>query len=130
MILVDTSIWIEVFRKSRPFDLEAAYDFDDVVTCPPIVQEVLQGMRDPGAYRTARMAMLALPMVESPMPLDLWLEAAQLFRTARTAGFTVRSAVDCLVAACALRHDLEVLHRDRDYTHLARVASLRQRMPE
>ena len=35
-----------------------------------------------------------------------------------------------MLSGFTLRHDLEVLHRDRDYTHLARVASLRQRMPE
>jgi predicted nucleic acid-binding protein len=39
----------------------------------------------------------------------------------------VRSGVDCLVAVCALRHDLEVLHRDRDFGVLARVAPLRVR---
>ena len=43
MILVDTSVWIEVFRARRPLDLEAILDFDDVATCLPIVQEVLQG---------------------------------------------------------------------------------------
>jgi hypothetical protein len=33
--------------------------------------------------------------------------------------------VRCLY--CALRHDLEVLHHDRDYAALARVSALRQR---
>ena len=35
--------------------------------------------------------------------------------------------VDCLIAACALRHDLEVLHRDRDFPKIARVSALRER---
>jgi predicted nucleic acid-binding protein len=35
--------------------------------------------------------------------------------------------VACLIAASAVRHDLEILHRDRDYVHIARVAALRQR---
>jgi len=39
----------------------------------------------------------------------------------------VRSSVDCLIAASALRHDVGVLHSDRDYTGLARVSPLRQR---
>jgi hypothetical protein len=30
-------------------------------------------------------------------------------------------------AASALRHDLEIVHRDRDYAMLARVSALRQR---
>ncbi|MCH7825724.1 MAG: PIN domain-containing protein [Acidobacteria bacterium] len=88
------------------------------------MQEVLQGIRDPAAHAVVREAMLALPMVESPMPLAVYLEAADLFRTARRAGFTVRSSVDCLIAACAQRHSLAVLHRDRDFDALAKVAAI------
>jgi predicted nucleic acid-binding protein len=127
MTLVDTSVWIEVFRRSRPLDLEALVPFDEIVTCLPVVQEVLQGFGDEGAYRIARDAMLALPIVESPLGADVFLEAAGLYRTARQLGFTVRSSVDCIIAACALRHDVDVLHRDRDFTSLARVSALRQR---
>ena len=129
MILIDTSVWIEVFRRPRPLDLEAVVDLGDVVVCPPIVQEVLQGMRENRAFQLARQSMLAFPIVESPMAIDVCLEAAQLYRTARQAGTTIRSATDCLIATCALRHDLEVLHRDRDYEQLARVAPLRVRQP-
>ena len=127
MILVDTSVWIEVFRRSRPLDLEAVASFDEVVTCLPVIQEILQGFANEGAFRTAREAMLALPRVESPLSEPVVLEAVALYRSARRVGLTVRSSVDCLVAACALRHDLEVVHRDRDYAALAQVSPLRQR---
>ena len=127
MILVDTSVWIEVFRRSRPLDLGAVASFDDVVTCLPVIQEILQGFVNEAAFRTAREAMLALPRVESPLSEPVVLEAVALYRAARRVGLTVRSSVDCLVAACALRHDLEVLHRDRDYAALAQVSPLRQR---
>jgi predicted nucleic acid-binding protein len=36
---------------------------------------------------------------------------------------TVRSGVDCIIAACAARHHLTVVHRDRDYTRLAAFAA-------
>lgn len=127
MTLVDTSVWIEVFRRPGPLDLSSVVDFDEVVTCPPVVQEVLQGFRDEPSFRKAREAMLALPSVESPMPASLFLEAADLFRAGRRAGITVRSSVDCLIAAAAIRHDLEVVHRDRDFAALARVGRLRAR---
>lgn len=129
MILVDTSIWIEVFRRRRPLDLESLVDFDDVATCLPVVQEVLQGFGDESAYRRAREAMLAMSMVESPLKESLFLEAVDLYRRGRATGRTVRSSVDCLIATCALRHDLEVLHRDRDYATLGEVSGLRQRQP-
>jgi len=129
VILVDTSVWIEVFRARRPLDLEASVDLDEVVTCLPIVQEILQGFREENAYRRARDSMLSFPIVESPLGSDVFLDAVGLYRAVRRSGRTVRSSVDCLVAACAIRHDLEVLHRDRDYAALARVSALRQRTP-
>ncbi len=101
--------------------------FDDVTTCLPVVQEVLQGFRDENAFRVARDAMRALPIVESPLDLDVVEEAVDLYRRARHSGLTIRSSVDCLIAACAIRHDLEVLHRDRDFDALASVSSLRAR---
>jgi predicted nucleic acid-binding protein len=125
--LVDASVWIGVFRRQRPLDLETFVPFEDVVTCLPVIQEVLQGFADERAYRLAHDAMFALPIVESPLRADLIVEAVGLYRAARRQGLTVRSSVDCLIAACALRHDLEILHHDRDFPVLARVSSLRQR---
>ncbi|HMG27578.1 MAG TPA: PIN domain-containing protein [Acidimicrobiia bacterium] len=127
MTLVDTSVWIEVFRRSRPLDLTAVVELDEIVTCLPVVQEVLQGFRDERAYRLAREAMLSLPTVESPLASDVVLEAVGLYRAARSRGLTVRSSIDCLIAACALRHDLDVLHRDRDFDAIAHVSPLRTR---
>ena len=127
MTLVDTSIWIETFRRPSAFDLTEIVAIDDVVTCLPVVQEVLQGFSDERAFRTARESMLAMPIIECPMPAGVFDDAVDLYRTARKNGLTVRSSVDCLIAACALRHGLEVLHRDRDYRHLARVSALRER---
>jgi predicted nucleic acid-binding protein len=127
VVLVDTSVWIEVFRKPARLRLEDVVEFDDVVTCPPVVQEVLQGFSSDVAFRAAREAMLALPAVESPLGERVFLEAAELYRRARRAGITVRSGVDCVIAACAIRHGLIVLHDDRDYPALARVSELQQR---
>ncbi len=124
MLLVDTSVWIEFFRRGSRFRFEGRFDLDEVVTCLPVVQEVLQGFDDERAYRMAREAMLALPMVESPLGSEVFLEAVDLYRAARRQGLTVRSGVDCLIAACALRHSLPLAHLDRDFEALARVAPL------
>jgi len=127
VVLVDTSVWIGVFRQGSPIALATIVDYDDVVTCLPVVQEVLQGFGDPRAFSLAREAMYALPMVDSPLPQVAYDQAIDLYRAARRAGFTVRSGVDCLIAACAIRHHLEVLHDDRDYDLLARVSGLQAR---
>lgn len=127
MVLIDTSVWILVFRKERPLDLARLVDFDDVTTCAPIVQEVLQGFRDEAAFRKARAAMHNLPTVDVPLDQGVFDAAVDLYRSARRAGLTVRSSVDCLIAASAIRHDLCVLHRDRDFAALAKVSALQQR---
>lgn len=127
MLLVDTSVWIEVFRRPSRVDLPSVAPLEDIVTCLPVVQEVLQGFRDEAAFRTAREAILAFPVVESPLPLEVFEHAVTLYRTARRAGRAVRSSVDCLIAACAVRHDLTVLHLDRDFPALAAVSPLKER---
>ena len=129
MLLVDTSVWIEVFRKRNPLHLERTAPLDEVATCLPVIREVLEGFRDDRAFELARDAMTSLPVVEAPLTLAVYVEAAQLYRSARRAGLTVRSGVDCLIAACAIRHGLTVLHRDRDFDALGRVSSLRSVQP-
>lgn len=124
MVLVDTSVWIEVFRSRPRVRLEEVVDFDEVATCLPVLQEVLQGFRDERAFRVAREAMHALPIVESPVRAPVFDAAVDLYRRARRAGLTIRSGVDCLVAACALQHGLTVLHHDRDFDALANVSPL------
>ena len=126
-LLVDTSAWIEVFRRRPRVTLERVVgDFDRVVTCLPIIQEVLQGFDDERAFRVAHTAMWALPRVESPLTPDLVDAAVDLYRRARRAGLTVRSSVDCLIAVCASRHHLRVVHRDRDFRRLASVMPFEQ----
>lgn len=127
MILVDTSIWIAFFRQSSDLDIQDVVDLDDVVTCLPVIQEVLQGFDDQRAYLRARESMFAFPVVESPLSEEVVLLAVDLYRSARRSGLTIRSSVDCLIGACALRNSLIVLHRDRDFDALATVAPLEVR---
>lgn len=124
MILVDTSVWIEIFRRKGPMDLGADLEIETVVTCLPVIQEVLQGFDDQRAFSIARDAMYAFPIVESPVSEEVFELAIDLYRSARRSGHTVRSGVDCLIAGCAVRNSLPVLHHDRDFDALAKVSPL------
>jgi predicted nucleic acid-binding protein len=77
--------------------------------------------------RQHRSVVSCRPDVEASIGEAIMLDAIALYRLARRRGLTVRSSVDCLIAACALRHDLEVLHRDRDFSALAQISDLRER---
>ena len=127
MILVDSSAWIEVLRGHGREAFARATAADEVVTCLPIVQEVLQGIDDDAAFHLAAAAFADIRILENPLTRDVFDAAIQLYRTARRSAITVRSSVDCLIAVCAMRNDAVVLHTDRDFTNLARIATLRVR---
>ena len=125
MYLVDTSVWIRHFSRADPFDLRQLCEPDDRVLCLPVYQEILQGVRDESQFRAIQGALRSGRFVEDPLTRSLHDEAVALYRLARRRGLTVRSSVDCLIAACAIRHDLVVLHTDRDYAVLGTVSTLR-----
>lgn len=127
MILVDTSAWIQVLNRRATHSYRAAVLGDEVVTCLPVMQEVLQGIDDDRAFHFAKAAFADIPILEDPLTQNVFDEAVQLYRIGRRAGLTIRSSVDCIIAICAIRNDATVLHVDRDFTHLSRVSVLKER---
>ena len=121
MILVDTSVWIELLAGRESVKTE---DLGRLAVCGPIVQEVLQGLKSGPAADAFRESFLALPVLSDPVPLDLFLDAAQIYSQGRRIGLTIRSSVDCLIAAVAIRNSAPVWHRDRDFDAIARYTSL------
>ena len=123
MILVDTSIWIELLA-GKPRYVVQEEDLLRFVTCGPVAQEVLQGLR-PGLQSDAfRTAFLAIPVVGDPVPLAVYLSAADIYRQGRKRGITIRSSTDCLIAAIAIDQGIPVWHRDRDFRVIARYTGL------
>ncbi len=123
MILVDTSIWVELLA-GKPRYVVREEDLLRFVTCGPVVQEVLQGLK-PGLQSDAfRKAFLAIPVLSDPVPLGLFVSAAEIYRQGRRRGITIRSSADCLIAAIAINHGIPVWHRDRDFSAIARYTGL------
>jgi predicted nucleic acid-binding protein len=60
-------------------------------------------------------------ILDAPMPLERFEEAARLYMLCRDAGVTVRKSYDCLIAVTAIAHRATVVHRDSDFDHIARV---------
>src|SRR5262252_8145205 len=124
MILADTSIWIDVFTGALILSKD---DFEELAICGPVVQEVLQGMRPSPASRVFRERMLALHVLSDPVSLDLFLSAAEIYRQGRRRGITIRSTIDCLIAAIAIENSIPVWHRDRDFDPIAQYTPLEVR---
>ena len=123
MMLVDTSIWIEMLAGRPGFALREE-DLPLFATCAPIVQEIVQGLRPGPQSEAFRRAFLAIPVLGDPLSLVTFLSAADIYKQGRRKGFTIRSSVDCLIAAIAIEHQVPVWHRDRDFAAIARFTAL------
>jgi len=127
LILLDTSAFIELNRLTgSPTGRTAArlLGSDAVTITEPVVMEVLAGCRSQRAVREMRARLLSFPMLRVG-GLESYERAAAIHRTCRLHGETVRSYVDCLIAAIAIRENASVLHADRDFDIIARHTDLR-----
>ena len=124
MILIDTSAWIEFLRDTgspvcqRVDDLLAT----EIASCDVVRMEVLAGARDEQHLQQLR-RLLARASTLPTEPVD-YDAAAALYRTCRQQGHTVRKLIDCLIAAVAIRGNVQVLHRDADFDILAQHTPL------
>jgi predicted nucleic acid-binding protein len=123
MILVDTSIWIELIRgKVLVKEPDQLLRFR---TTGPILQEVLQGLRRSPQSDAFKGSFLAIPRLCDPLTWDLYAQAAEIYREGRRRGYTIRSSTDCLIAAVAIETGAPIWHRDRDFKTIATFTPLR-----
>lgn len=123
MILVDTSVWVDLLGRSARAVVEER-ELLTFATCGPVLQEVFQGLRQSSASDHFRSAFLALPILSDPVPARLFVAAAEIYRSGRQRGFTIRSSADCLIAAIAIENGVPVWHKDRDFTAIAKYTGL------
>jgi predicted nucleic acid-binding protein len=127
-MVVDTSAWVEFLRSTRSKvdrRLTDAVRRETELGVPDIVRlELLAGAGSEAAVGDLSRLLARFTALPASSPADHDLAAA-LYREVRRKGETVRSLVDCLVAAMALRLDLPVLARDRDFQLIAAVSELR-----
>jgi predicted nucleic acid-binding protein len=114
-ILVDTSAWVD-FLNGHPSPEGRALAAliageHDLCTCGIVVAEVFQGLRR--EKEEIDTLFRHLTFLE-PASVDAYFRAAEIYRSLRQKGRTVRSTVDCLIAAIAEEHGCHVLARDRD----------------
>lgn len=123
MLLIDSSVWIDILRGDLPDHRRQLLrrSADDWATSEPILAEVLAGTRDP---RHTERQLSAIPLRPCDAGPDLY-SAALLFRACQRRGRTPRSLIDCLIAAVAIRFDDTVAHRDADFELIAEVSPLR-----
>jgi predicted nucleic acid-binding protein len=125
VLLVDTSVWIDVFSDrtgQRGAVLAALVGEEDLVLSRIHQLELLQGSRDEREWQ------VLADYLEEQEYLELtsrsWNEAARIYFDLRRRALTVRSPLDCCIAQLALEHGATLLHRDRDFEAIGRVRPL------
>lgn len=127
MMVVDSNTWADYFNGVEAPHVErldaALNEEEDLAVLPIIVTEILQGFRTERGFRDAERVLTALPVLHPT--LGCHVRAAQLFRSMRREGVTVRGAVDCVIAQTCLDLEAELLSPDRDFKDIARHTRLR-----
>ncbi|MBJ7459414.1 MAG: PIN domain nuclease [Thermoleophilaceae bacterium] len=127
MIVVDTSVWIDVINGADTPAAAVCVDLiesgQSVALTGVIVTEILQGFSSEREAEVVGEKLRAFPLLHMDDTADYEL-AARLYRLARAAGITVRNMADCLIAAPCVRSGVPILHSDADFDRLATCTAL------
>ena len=128
MVLVDTSVWVDLFRDPTGRirnALEHARSGEEVVLTRFNQLELLQGARDEQEWSVLSAYLEHQDYLETES--DTWRNAARIHFDLRRRGRTVRSSIDCCIADLAYQHDALLVHRDWDFAAIAEVRPIRHR---
>ncbi len=126
MILVDTSVWIDVLRD-RGGDVVSSFREiigDEIYALTRFTQlELLQGAKDEYEWRRLE------EYLETQFYLEAiektWVEAARIYYDLRRNGVTINSPIDCCIAQIAIENGVTLMHKDQDFERIKQVRPLR-----
>ncbi|MDF1556076.1 MAG: PIN domain nuclease [Deferrisomatales bacterium] len=122
-VLVDTSVWIDLFRArvTPPVaTLKGLLGRQELVLGDLILAEILQGVRTAHEVERVERAFRAYPV--HPLAGEaIARKSAEHYRTLRAQGITVRKTIDCLIATWCIENQTPLLHNDRDFHPFARL---------
>ena len=127
MVLIDTTVWIDFFAGRELPHVSALECLikkrEDICICGIILTEVLQGIREKSEFGKTKELFNA--MIFLPMPYSVFLSAAEVYRTLRRKGITIRNSVDCMIASVAIENDIMLLHNDKDFLPIEKHLGLK-----
>jgi len=121
MILIDTSVWID-FLTDRDTPNTEVVDLmvnerEDICICGVVLAEVLQGIRRDKEYKKTKTILSELLFL--PMTKETFYLSADIYRTCRARGITIRNSIDCMIAATCIQHEARLFHNDKDFDLIA-----------
>ena len=122
MTLVDTTVWIDLFADRNTPQVSLFESLiakrEDICLCGVILTEVLQGIKDEKEY--SKTLVVLSNLIYLPMEFNTFLLAADIYRSTRSKGITIRNSVDCMIAAVCIENDVPILHNDKDFDLIAK----------
>jgi predicted nucleic acid-binding protein len=127
MLLIDTSVWIQVFRDKTgkvSQQLQNLIDDREIFLTRFTQLELLQGCRDQKEWVLLNSYLQVQDYID--LKPESWEKAARIYYDLRRQGLTVRSSIDCCIAQVAIENQLLLVHIDRDFETISQIASLNQ----
>ncbi len=126
-MIIDTSAWVEYLRATQSpthHTLRSALVSDAPIATPaPVLMELLAGCPTERAAFDIQQLLARFEILEVEGLAD-FEDAALIQRTCRRNGQTIRSMMDCLIAAITLREQRPLLAADRDFEVIAKYVGL------
>jgi predicted nucleic acid-binding protein len=131
LVLVDTSAWIEFFRKDQAdsvtaIEVERLLSEDLVVTTRPVLFELAAGAKSKKSLEKLRGMFSSFH--EARVTEHVWSAATDNVFALRSNGFTVPLA-DHLIAAVSISYGISLMHLDKHFEQIASVVPLKQHVP-
>jgi predicted nucleic acid-binding protein len=127
MILVDTSVWIEIFKDQTG---HVATAFQERIGSEHCVLsrfnqlELLQGAADQKEWKLLEDYLSTQYYLEATK--YTWPATARIYFELRRRGVTINSPVDCCIAQIALEYGAILLHMDKDFEKISKIRPLEQ----
>ena len=129
VLIVDTSLWIDVLRDAdKRGALEAAIGGDDVYLTRFTQIELLAGATRQEPWHRLATYLDGQRYLE-PEP-DTWRQAARTFFGLQRLGTPAHSPIECCIAEIAVAHKALLLHHDQNFGLIAALRPLQERWLE
>jgi predicted nucleic acid-binding protein len=128
VIVIDTSVWIPLLNgidHPKAEQARAIIEGPEDIGVPGIIlEEILRGLKSDAQFRRVRDLLLSdFTYLEATR--SSFIHAAEIYRTLRKKGKTIRSPADCLIAACTMGETASLLEDDLDFHTIAEVVPLK-----
>lgn len=128
--MVDTNIWSEVFRKTKPNVIVREVLIELIVNrlvlvCGPVRQELLSGIKESRIFENIKKSMRSFDDIE--ITTADFEKAAEFNNTCRKNGIQ-GSHTDFLLCALASKPDITLLTLDKDFEHYSRFVNFNLQM--